>query len=239
MGVIKSAQVPTTLAAFSMADIEAAARNVLLRARQKAEQMIAAAQVEAESLKKQATEKGFIEGRKSGINQGMQEGRKSGHDQALAEHSLALSQLVQSLTKASTDFENSRDDLQTEGLREVIDLAAAIARRVTKRQGMIDPRALMENLKEAMSLVVHCADVRIAVNPAQHKTLAAELPNLRIAWPQLKHIELVEDGSVSLGGARIFSSHGHVDADLDVQLDRVIAELMPVISPPTEAIACT
>ena len=48
MGLIKSADVPLSISAFSMQDVEAAAKTVLQRARAKADQLMAAAQTEAE-----------------------------------------------------------------------------------------------------------------------------------------------------------------------------------------------
>jgi flagellar biosynthesis/type III secretory pathway protein FliH len=48
-----------------------------------------------------------------------------------------------------------------------------------------------------------------------------------MAWPQLKHIEIVHDASIAPGGCRIFTARGQVDGDLDTQLDRVIGELLP------------
>jgi flagellar biosynthesis/type III secretory pathway protein FliH len=86
---------------------------------------------------------------------------------------------------------------------------------------------MSENLKEAMSLAVHAADVRVSVHPSQFKTLKNELPNLRLAWPQLTHIDLMEDPSISPGGARVTTTHGQIDGDLDVQLDHIIADLLP------------
>jgi flagellar biosynthesis/type III secretory pathway protein FliH len=91
----------------------------------------------------------------------------------------------------------------------------------------MDQRIMCENLKQALSLAVHAADVRIAVHPSQFKTLQDEMPNLRLAWPQLKHVDLMEDPSIAPGGARIFTSHGKIDGDLDAQLDHVIADLLP------------
>jgi flagellar assembly protein FliH len=112
-------------------------------------------------------------------------------------------------------------------LREVVALAVAIARRVTKRQGLVDPEVLTENLREAMKLVAHAADVRIAVHPQQKVVLESVLPQLRLSWPDLKHVELVEDSALSPGGCRIFTARGTVDADLDGQLDRVVNDLLP------------
>ncbi len=47
-----------------------------------------------------------------------------------------------------------------------------------------------------------------------------------MAWP-VGHVELVDDATLSPGGARIFTLGGMVDADLDVQIDRIVADLVP------------
>jgi flagellar biosynthesis/type III secretory pathway protein FliH len=44
-------------------------------------------------------------------------------------------------------------------------------------------------------------------------------------WPAVKHIHLVEDESVGLGGCRIVTRHGEIDAQIEHQLDRVIADV--------------
>jgi len=48
----------------------------------------------------------------------------------------------------------------------------------------------------------------------------------------MSHVELLEDAALSPGGCRIFTAGGCVDGDLDVQLDRVIAQLLPVDDAP-------
>jgi flagellar assembly protein FliH len=227
MGLIKSEQAPVGLTPFSMQDIEAAARGMLLRARQQANEILASARVEAEVLRQAAHVSGFAQGNSQGLKEGRAQGAASGHAQALAEHGAAMDTLVKSLTQTAQEIEQRRDDLETTALREVIDLACAIGRRITKRQALIDPQVLIANLKEAMSLAVHAADVRIALHPSQIQTLRRELPNLQLSWPQLKHIELSEDASIEPGGVRIFTAGGQVDGTLDMQLDRIIAELSP------------
>ena len=227
MGLIKSANVPAAAATFSMRDIENHAKAILLRARQQAEALLAEAQREAESLKAQAHAQGLTDGRRDGLAQGKQEGAKAGAAQALAEHKAQLTAAVNALVAASTQFNASRRDLEADGLKEVVALATAVARRVTKRQGLLDPEVLAGNLKEAMKLVAHAADVRIALHPSQRKVLEDTLPALRLTWPDLKHVELTDDPSIAPGGCRIFTARGQVDAELDGQLDRVVADLLP------------
>ena len=94
------------------------------------------------------------------------------------------------------------NDLESAGIQEVVDLAAAIARRVTKRQAAIDPLVLIENVKEAMHLAVQAADVHILLHPQQRLLLEHELPRLKLNWPSLKHVELIDDESVGPGGCR-------------------------------------
>jgi flagellar assembly protein FliH len=227
MGLIKSADVPLSVSVFSMQDVEAAAKAVLHRARAKADQITAAAHADGERAREEARKDGFAQGKRQGHAEGLDEGKKSGHAQALSEHSAAMTQLIGSLTAAMSRLDSERDQLQTQAINEVVRLACVIARKVTKRQGLFDTQMMFENLKEAMSLAVHASDVRIAVHPGQVETLRAELPHLRLVWPQLKHIRLIEDPAMAPGGARVFTPHGEIDGDLDVQLDHLIAQLLP------------
>lgn len=212
---------------FSMKDVEEQARAVLVRARQQAEQLIAAAQAEGEAFKQRMQQEGFAQGRQEGMAKGIEEGRKAGHQAALAEHRAQLAQVVQGLSGAMQQVEASRKQLEADALAEVVELAVAVARRVTKRQGELDQGVLVENLRDAMKLVVHAADIRVAVHPEQKRVLAEALPRLQLEWPALEHAELVEDATLAPGGCRVFTLHGRVDADLDGQLDRVVADLLP------------
>ncbi|HEX4054039.1 MAG TPA: FliH/SctL family protein [Tepidisphaeraceae bacterium] len=227
MGLIKSTDAPLSVAAFSMQDIEAAARNIVLRAQRQAAQILAASQTEAQKIKDEARTAGLAEGRRLGNAHGLEEGKKSGHAQALAEHGAAMTKLIAALTEIVRQLDDSRDHLHSQVIGEVVDLACRISRRVTKRQGTLDPQIMCANVREALALAVHAADVRIAVNPSQLKTLEGELPNLRLAWPHLKHVDLVADPAIGAGGARVFTAHGQIDGDLDAQLDRLVTEVLP------------
>ena len=74
---------------------------------------------------------------------------------------------------------------------------------------------------------MNACDVRIAIHPKQRETFLAALPQLKLQWPALEHVELIEDLTVSPGGCRILTRGGEVDADLDRQIDRIAADLLP------------
>lgn len=227
MPVIKADQTPTQVSTFSMADIEKRAKLVLLGAKVRAERLLVAAQEEAEQIKRDAHAQALVEGRTEGLAQGLEQGRQQGRDQALADHRQQLTDLAATLTAAVQDLDAARLQLDAEAKTAVVRLAIAIAERVTKRQGALDPQVAVANVDEALRLVVHGADVRIAVHPAQQGMLAEVLPRIQAKWPALKHVDLVADPTLAPGGCRIFSGAGHVDADLDLQLTRIANELLP------------
>jgi flagellar assembly protein FliH len=227
MGLLRANQVPTAAVAFSMTDVEEAAKRVLLKAKLQAENLIAAAMEEAELLKEQAKQEGTREGFDHGHAEGIKHGQEAGRQQAFDQHAAELTSLAQTLTTAAAEFDAARRAVEADALPEIVALAVGVARRVTKRQGLIDPGVLEANLADAMNLAVGASDLRVAVLPAQRAFLESVLPRLKVQWPDLKHVELVDDPTLSPGGCRVFTRHGSIDAELDAQLDRVISELLP------------
>ena len=227
MGVIRSNQLPAAAQAFSMQDVEQVAKRVLLKAKLQAEQLVAAAQEEGERLKAEAREEGSRQGFEHGHAEGVKHGTEAGRQQALQQHSAELTPLVQALTAATSELDAHRLALEADALRELVALALAVARRVTKRLGAIDPDVLEANLGEAMKLAVGASDLRVAVHPAQRKSLQEALPRLKLEWPDLKHVELVDDPALAPGGCRVFTRGGTIVADLDAQLGRIASDLLP------------
>jgi len=229
MAVIKADNlaVQQQAGAFSMADIERQARAMLQAAKVRAERLLIEAQQEAENLKRQARTEALAEGRREGLAKGVEEGKQLGTDQALAEHRQELATLIAALTDSSNQLEQSRLMLEVEGRQAVVELAIAIAGKVAKRQGEIDPQVLFANIEEALKLVVSSVDVRIAVHPSQKAMLTEVMPRIGAKWPQFKHLDLIADGTLAPGGCRIFSAGGQIDGDLQLQLDRIAAELLP------------
>lgn len=226
MGLIKSNIAPPTLAAFSMADIEAQAKAILLRAQQQADQLLAAAQAEGESLKQQMAAQGHAEGKLAGTAQGREEGKKAGEAAAINENKAKLTQLIVALSKAATQLDASRRKLEAEAQNEVVNLAIAVARKVAKNLGESEPAVLEANINDAMKFVIARADVRIALNPAQRHLFVDLLPRIKAAWPTLEHATIVEDPAIVPGGCKLLTRGGEVDADLDHQIDRIARELL-------------
>jgi flagellar assembly protein FliH len=227
MPVIKAEQARAQASAFSMADIEKQAKLVLLGAKVRAEQLLQSAQQEAENLKREAHAQALADGKKEGLAQGVAQGQKQGKEQALSEHRKALTDLAAALTQAVQEIDASRLELEAQAKQAVIRLALAIAAKVTKRQGEQDPAVAQANVEEALRLVIGANDVKVALHPSQVAYLEQALPAIQSRWPNLKHVALIADGTLAPGGARVFSKHGQIDADLDLQLQKISEELLP------------
>src|SRR5688500_2087186 len=92
---------------------------------------------------------------------------------------------------------------------------------------MLEPGALAENWSEAVKLLPHGPNVQIPLHPRRRKVVDETLPDLTLAWPDLKLGELTDEPGIASGACRIFTARGKVDADLAAQLVRVVVDLLP------------
>ncbi len=225
MGVIKSnnAPQPTQVVRLSLRDIEAEAQAHIDRANQEAERILADAQRRAGEIETEVQAKY----REDAFRQGHADGAEQGRSESIERYDEEIRLAVSALSEAAAAIDASRAALEQQALDDVVRLALAIAQRITKRQAMIDPAVLRENLREVMNLLVQRDDVRIAIHPTQRATLKELLPALKVQWPTLMHVETVEDQSITPGGCRVTAGQGSIDADIQGQLDRIAAELIP------------
>src|SRR5215207_2915018 len=146
-----------------------------------ANQLLEDAKREAHAIRQAAREEGY----RDGHAQGCEEGREEAFAAAVDEHAEQLTQAILALRGAVGQVEQSGQQVRADAICDVVELEVAIARRVTKRQAMLDPQVVVENLRESVALAGRGRQLRIAVNPEQRQVLAAALPQLQIEWPAL------------------------------------------------------
>src|SRR5687768_9079245 len=98
MGLIKADNAPSRMQPFSMADIENQAAELIARAKQKADRLLAEAQVQAKKIATESRSAGLRAGWREGWKKGHEEGAKAGRELALMEHKAELASNVQALT---------------------------------------------------------------------------------------------------------------------------------------------
>jgi flagellar assembly protein FliH len=178
-----------------------------------------------------AHNEGIEKGTAEGFAQGLTQGQQDGHAAALNEYREKFRDVLSALTSSVIELDASRQRLELEATTEVLQLAISIARRVTHRLARQDSSVVCDSVAEAMKMVVLASDVRIAINPQERAVLTETLPRLQVDWPATKHVELIDDPTIGVGGCRILTANGEVNADLDQQIDRIAAELIPEGAP--------
>ena len=226
MGLIK-AQVAPQAVRFQWRDIHAEATQVLTDALRRSETIISEAQAAADAIsrrrKRRRTPTRVIA---MDLLKGVQKVARTRSTRANQE----LRKAVVALNTAAAEAIGAKEQMKSDAVSELVELAVAIAERVIKRQVMIDPQVLVANLREALALTGRQKQLRVAIHPSQCQVLAAAIPQLQMEWPAIGGAQIIEDESLTPGGCRVLTDHGQIDADLNAQLDRVIAGLLPPAS---------
>ncbi len=174
------------------------ARDILQKARQQAGQMLAEAEDKVKTLELQATERGL----------------NTGQQQARAEVEKSLQHLQQVIEAA----QNDRTRLLANTEQEVVELVLAITRRILKIEPLINEQVLIRVAREALSHLGQQLEVLIEVHPEDVELLHFSLSQIEDLALDIV-IEPRED--ISIGGCRIRSQSGNVDANLQTQFDAI------------------
>lgn len=224
MGVIKHEQRSHT-PAFSFADVERQAREIVARAKARAHQIVSESEGHirqvTEANKREGYEAGLREGRAAGFEKARQEARETAVKAAEAE----LKQLIDALTRGLRDFEQRKHALLAGVESYWIKLALAVAQRVCKTLAEHSGAAVCANARALLEMVKHQGDVELHVNPAERELVDIETPTLAEHVRGLEHVTIVADPGVERGGCLLKTKEGVIDARITTQLERITAAL--------------
>ena len=134
-----------------------------------------------------------------------------------------------SITAVVQALERDRQDLLIAANRDLLEFGVALARKVTGCVARLDRQAAVANVEQALRLVGGQADVSVRIHPLDAETLRCFAGELSRGLEAARHINLVEDDSVSPGGAVVTAgppSGGEVDARIETQLEQITALLL-------------
>lgn len=210
---------------FTFDDLTREASDVLARARDEAERLVAGARREAEAIRKQAWEEGYRVGRGEGEHTGRKAGRAAAMEEASRSFEEQHRHLVASCEGLISAIEADRAAWQASARQDLVDLAMAIARKVAHVVGQRERQAVLENLEEVIRIAGARSDVTLFISPEDEsaaRSFARSLVDMREQW---KHVRVVAEAEIEPGGCRVQWGSGAVDAGLGTQLDRIAAEL--------------
>jgi flagellar assembly protein FliH len=196
---------------FEMRSFEEEARS--REREEEARDIVAGALAERERIREEARRAGF----EAGLAQGREAGAKAERERIAAE-SAGLADL---LRNAASSVESRRAELAAEAERDLLRLAVAIAEKVLRREVVRGDPVAPATVRRAIELMARRHEVRILLHPADVAVVEAVLPDLRRRFPDLGTVSLEASPGVSLGGCRVVSREGAVDADFRTQLEEI------------------
>jgi flagellar assembly protein FliH len=212
--------------AFDMADHLAEAHQIVEAAKLQAAEMLRQSRFAAQQLQRHAREAGHQEGRQAGL----QQGRREGHAEALAQATERFNgeqdALVRSLAAVSESFNTQKHDLLLAARSDVLDFAVRLTERVAKGLGQFDRDTAVANVERALRVVGQKTDVNVRANPQDAEALRRFASGLAQEVADAPSITIVEDETLSPGGAVLRAGETEVDARIETQLQQITALLL-------------
>jgi flagellar biosynthesis/type III secretory pathway protein FliH len=211
--------------------VRAEAREIVDRAVEGSEAMLRDAATRAQALVAQA------QAEADGIRVAS---RALGHDEGVAagrtEIEAQLAQTVSSLQSLIEEARAQRQIVIESAEPELVRLAMSIAERIVHEQITVDPKVVVDNVRQALTRLVGREVVTLRVNPADLDTIRAHRDTIANA-NDVEHLRVVEDQRVDRGGVIVETDAGTIDAKVSTQIREARRTLLaePSVFSPAQA----
>jgi len=178
---------------------------IINEAKQQAEQIKQQASQEAEQLKEKA--------RKEGLEQGKTEGFEYSKDE--------ISHMVERLQSIVSATIDERERIMVHSEQQIMKLILSMVRKIVKKLTQEQEGIIINNVKEALSLIRGAVKVFIHVNPDDYDFTLKHKEELIQMIEAQSEVKFIEDPKVDRGGVFIETDIGEVDATIASQLDEI------------------
>ena len=162
-------------------------------------------QPSVEQIKKSAFEKGFLEGKKVGLEAGTQK----------------VDPVINSLNQALEQLENIRQEIHQEVENEVAQLALAIAKKIVCHEVKTTRETIVCVAREALSQIENPGKIKLKLNPADLQFIEETKSQLSRYLHDVENIRFEAEESIQSGGCLIETDMGDIDARLEKQLQAI------------------
>jgi len=213
---------------LDLGDIAAQGEKLRAQARAQAERILTEARAERARLIAGAAEEGRRQGFERGLAEGRAEGEQAGRQEASAEAAAQLEHVQTGFERALAAFEGTREAMLCEARADLLRLAMAIARRITRRAIEVDPAAAAGQLEAALEHVAAGSALVIEVSARERAAALAAIPAIGARAAGSAHVEVLPREDLAPGDVVVrVRGSGEVDARIEAQLDRLAAQLVP------------
>lgn len=198
---------------FNFTDMGAQADHYLEQVRQDAAKIITEAHQQAEALRRQAAEQG-------------REAAKQAAEQTLYERvEQRLETLVPALREAADEIQRARQVWIKHWESNLVQLAAAIAEKVIRREIQQQPEIALQIIRESLQLAAGGGTIQLHLHPEDQATLGDRIGPLADALAGLGKVTIAPDPQTTRGGCLVRTEFGTIDQQIETQLSRITQEL--------------
>ncbi len=199
--------------AFNLEDLKQQAARYLDQVRVQAAQIVLDAQQQAEMLKRRAEEEG---------RQAAMRAAEKVLDDKIGQR---MQTLLPALQKVVAGIADAKQEWLGHWERSAVQLAAAMAGKVTRTHVANLPDVTLKLIREALEMTAGASQVRIHLHPQDAESLNGQVAKLAAEFRRVGPAEIVPDETITAGGCRIETLHGVVDQQFESQLARIVEEL--------------
>jgi flagellar assembly protein FliH len=195
--------------AFNFDDMAAQADQYLEKVRAEATRIVAKAHEQANAIRDNAE----------------REGHRAGLQAVEKLVAKQLTTVLPALRQAVQQIQHAKQAWLTHWEASAVHVSAAIAKRLIRRELAGQPEIPLTLVREALELAAGSSQLRIHVNPEDHKTIGTHVEMLINELATLTTAELVADPVITRGGCRVETNFGIIDQQFEAQLKRIEEEL--------------
>lgn len=217
-GVIKAGQLEShrqhqQTTAFSLEDIQKRGETLLDNVRQQAAKILEDAQEEAARIRAKATE------------QGEQDALLAAETKVRAEMEEQAGTLLPALEQMLHEMQLAKEEWTARWNTSILELAAAIAEKIIRRELTRQPEVSIELLRESLEMASGAKQIQLRFHPQDIDSLGQLAARMAAKFEPLGQTVLHADESVEPGFCKIVTEFGEIDQTLATQLERIVDEL--------------
>jgi flagellar assembly protein FliH len=212
--------------AFNFDDMRRQCDDFVAGARKQGEQILAQAAAEAEDIRRRAHAEGLAAGQREGLASAGQLIETRAVEIAARETQFKLRTALPAIESLARSLEIERDRWITHWEAAAVQLSAAIAEKILRRELSRRPELAAAIIQEALQLAAGQPHLKLRLHPADIELLEGCGPDAVSRLAAVGEADLIPDESITRGGCQIETRHGVIDARLETQLERITSELL-------------
>lgn len=198
------------------------------------ERELAAAEVQR--IYDEAARKGY----ETGYARGVEEGRaaqEAEYGARLESEVAARSEFLKSaLESAASKLDAARSEWLDRWEASAVEIVCAIASRVARKVVADDSLAIQRTLRDVLSLVAGSSKIVVRLHPDDVESIRTASNPIDI-WERTRaDVEFVADAEATRGGCRVETEHCSIDALVETQISKLLAEVAGEAAATVEAI---